>query len=642
MADVDVKVQITADGAQVNREAGKVKKDLDGVKDKSDVLQDSLKKFGGILAGAFTVGAITSFLSKVNQAADQLNDLSQRLGASASGLQTLQVAAAQAGGSAEAMANGLSKLQVTIGQGLAGNKQAAEAFQQLGLSARELSGLKTDEAMRRVALALGEVENANVRAQIGTDLLGKGFKENAGFFADAANSLSDVETALTNAGAAISDLDVAKIGVMNDELALQGTIVQNLGTKFLANLSPAVSVATEAFAGMLTNMGGATTAGKTFGVVVTAAVKLIEAGIYSLAGVFETLRSVVAIVLAAITNAVGNLIGVLASAADLAGLGIAERLRSASDAALDLGRSFAGVSATAEQNARKAGAAALQAAQDFLNAQQIFDQAAARAEARAATAAARNAGAQGEASGFGAAAGKAGKAPKLELSRETLRSAEFDPFTDPRVLETMQVNDALAAIEDAHAQTMIGKIEAFEQTRLGSILAYQDMTLAAEQAKNMTLGEMGNELAMMAVQQGGKLGKIGKAYAIAQTVWSTSTAIMKAMAEVPYPANLAAAAMIAARGAAQLANIRKTNLGGNGSIVGAGGGGVPATSTLSDNVGGVQKAAEQQTVGQVVVNGNIFSSQETANWIIEQIREAVSSRDVVFINANSRQAMELA
>jgi hypothetical protein len=118
---------------------------------------------------------------------------------------------------------------------------------------------------------------------------------------------------------------------------------------------------------------------------------------------------------------------------------------------------------------------------------------------------------------------------------------------------------------------------------------------------------------------------------------------MTAMAQVPWPGNIAAAALAAATGVAQLANIRKTNIGSGGSIAGARGGGGASLSApnLSDNVSGAQPM-EKQTSTQVIIQGNVFSSQETAEWIIGQIRDAVESRDVVFISQNSRQAMELA
>jgi hypothetical protein len=558
-------------------------------------------------------------------------------------LQSLQVAAQQAGGSAEAMATGLSKLQVSIGEGLKGTKLQAEAFRDLGLSASELSGLKTDEAMRRVAAALSEVDNANQRAQIGTALLGKGFKENAGFFADAASNLDAVNAALADAGATLDDIDVAKIGVMNDELALQGTIVQNLGTKFLANLSPAIGVATDSFAGLIQNLGGATEAGKGFGVIMTAAIKIVEAGVYSLAAVFETLRATVAVILAAITNAVGNLISIVASAAEIANLGIADNLRAASNAALEFGTSLNSVSASAWENAKAAGAAALQAGADVFNAATIFEEASKRMEASAAAAAARASSPVIGATGADGAGGQdkfAVRDPAL-LSKENL--GKLDPFADRQVIDQISINDTLQAVTDAHNATMLGKIEAFEQTKLGMLLTNADLMQQIEFNKNATLGDAMSSLVGLAIQQGGALGKAGKALAIAQTVWSTGQAIMKAMAEVPWPANIAAAANIAAMGVAQLANIKRTNIGGAGSITAGRGGGASAAASpaLSDNVGPQGQPLEQQTAVQIIVNGSLFAAQETVDWLAEKLGEAVSSRDMVFISNTSRQAMEL-
>jgi hypothetical protein len=222
---------------------------------------------------------------------------------------------------------------------------------------------------------------------------------------------------------------------------------------------------------------------------------------------------------------------------------------------------------------------------------------------------------------------------------------KFDASQDPKVLQQLEINSSLQALQDQHDATMLGKLDLFNQTALGSMLYYQDLTLAAEEAKNLSLGQMGSELAMMAIQQGGALGKIGKAYAIAQTVWSTSTAIMKAMAEVPYPANIAAAAMVAAKGALQLANIKKTNLGASGTITAGGGGGAVRSAAMPDVTRGTEQLStesQQKSATQVIINGNVFSSQETVTWMIEQIGAAVNNRDLVFISGNSRQALELA
>jgi metallophosphoesterase superfamily enzyme len=51
-----------------------------------------------------------------------------------------------------------------------------------------------------------------------------------------------------------------------------------------------------------------------------------------------------------------------------------------------------------------------------------------------------------------------------------------------------------------------------------------------------------------------------------------------------------------------------------------------------------QAQMQSQRVAQVVIQGNVFSARETADWLIGQLSEAINDRDVVFINGNSRQA----
>lgn len=644
MANVGVTFNFAAESARLRADIDRVRKEMMSLKATAQSVEKGFRLVGGAIVGAFSISAITGWLRTVNQAADRLNDLSAQLGTSAAGLQALQVAAVQAGGSAEGLNTALAKMSVTLGDAIAGNKTAAAAFDRLGLSARELATLKADEAFLRIDAAIGQVTNSFERAAIQQDIFGRGYRDIAGLSGQAAEEVARVTAEMERQGAALSDLDIAKIGVMNDDLALQGQIVQNLGIKFTANLSPALEVATGAVGNLMASMGGATEAGKTFGVVLTAAIKIIETGVYGLGAVFETLRSVISTVLAFATQGVAHLVGGLASVAQAVNLDIGDRLREASEAAEAFSFSLANVGVAARDNARAAAKAAITAGLEVLKAEQIFADASARMEARAAETAARAQAVQGRATGdasAGAVAERAGKLPALTSAAVDI--GKLDPFSDPRVIGQMNINAALQQIQDQHDATMLGKLEAFTASSVGMMLNSAQLQAQIEWSKNATLGDAMSALVGMAAQQSGTLGKVGKAMAIAQTVWSTGTAIMKAMAEVPWPGNIAAAANIAAMGVAQLANIKKTNVGSGGSIVGARGGAVGgAPAAISDNVPGLQaRPMEQQSAVQIIVQGSLFAAQETVDWLTDKIGEAVNGRDLVFINNNSRQALEL-
>lgn len=648
MANVGVTFDFAAESAKLRSEVDKVRKELSGLKASAKSIEDGFKFVGGAIAGALSIGAITAFVSKVNSIGNNLADLSTRLNASASGLQILELAAAQAGGSAEGMDTALAKMSTTLGDAVTGNKAAADAFAKLGVSAKELAGLKADEAFRQISAAIEQIPNSFERASIAQDIFGKGAKDINGLLASATSSIDGATAALAEQGAVLNDLDVSKIDQMNDALGLQQTIVTNLGIKFLSNLSPAVNVAVNSFADLMKNMGGATEAGKTFGVVLTAAIKMIEAAVYSIIAVFESMRYTVAVVMWGIVQGVAKIVETAARAAEILNLSSAASLRSAADNTQMFADSLNVVATTARTNAQSAASAAFQAGAAVLNAGAIFGAEAAKMEAQAAATAARVGGAQGATGGVGTVAGKAGKAakePGVSLSEATLYGAvNPDPMLDPRVIAENGVNAALLEIHDQYAQTRAGQIDALNETVIGSLLSSAQFQQQIEANKNATMGDMMGSLVSMAISQGGALGKAGKALAIAQTIWSTGTAVMKAMAEVPFPANIAAAASVAVMGVAQLANIMKTNVGSGGSVVGAKGGTVGgSTPATPDNMPGTYQPTDQyRTTAQIVIQGNVFSSQETADWIINQLREATSTRDVVFINSNSRQALELA
>jgi hypothetical protein len=627
MANVGVTFDFAAESAKLRSEIDKVRKELGTLNATAKGIGDGFKQMGTVIAGALSVGAIAGFLSKVNGIADALNDLSGRLGASAAGLQSLQVAAQLAGGSAEGMNVALAKMSSTIGDAAAGNKQAAAAFERLGLSARELATLKADEAFRRIADATAAIPNTFERASAAQDIFGKGAKDIAGLLAEGGAAIDSVNAKLDEQGARLSNLDVAKIGVMNDELQFQVTVVNNLGTKFLAGLTPAIGVATNAVGEMFASLGGASNAGRGFGVIMVAAIKTVEAGVYGLIAVFEGLRTVLSGVLALIAQILPG------------------------EVMDGISQSLYAVSRSAEANAKAAGASALKAGLDVLRAGEIFDKAESDFSAKAAAASARATSAQGA---FGAAPGAlaggtaaAGKAAtdreRLTLSSATLyATANVDPTLDPIYQQQAGTNEAILELQSQFAQTRLGQIQALEDSTIGMLLNSHSMQLAAEESKNVTLGDSMSMLAGMAVQQGGVMGKIGKAYAIAQTVWSTGTAIMKAMAEVPYPANIAAAASVASMGVAQLMNIKKTNVGSGGSIAGVKGGGGSTSAAVSDNVAQPRSTeSDQKSAVQIVVQGNLIETGSTATWLAEMLGNAINNRDLVFINGNSRQAMEL-
>ncbi len=138
-----------------------------------------------------------------------------------------------------------------------------------------------------------------------------------------------------------------------------------------------------------------------------------------------------------------------------------------------------------------------------------------------------------------------------------------------------------------------------------------------------------------------------KEWAIASALVSTYQGIAEAM-KLPWPLNLAAAAMVGAIGFKQVASIQSTGKGGGGGgsagVGGVGGlGATPATPDLQpqgvfdDEAGGGSQAGVQ-----IIIEGNIIGqNEETKQWLTEVIGDAVENQDFVVVPAGSRNARDL-
>lgn len=107
--------------------------------------------------------------------------------------------------------------------------------------------------------------------------------------------------------------------------------------------------------------------------------------------------------------------------------------------------------------------------------------------------------------------------------------------------------------------------------------------------------------------------------------------------------NFTLMAAVAAAGAVQLAKIRAMQYFEGG--VGGGGGVSPGLQLASPTPTQSEAAAPTPTgdprVAQIIVQGNVFSTQESADWFLEQISAHINDRDKVVISRTSAQAREL-
>jgi hypothetical protein len=167
-------------------------------------------------------------------AADNMNDLSQKTGVSVESLSKFQQAANASGTSIEGVGAAMIKLNRNLATGNAG---AAEALTSLGISATDASGrLKsTDSIMLEVADRFAKMEDSANKSAAAQALFGKSGADLIPLLNGGRKSIEDLSATMTG--------DFAKgADSLNDKLAaLQGKLLQ-VGVQIGTALMPALNV----------------------------------------------------------------------------------------------------------------------------------------------------------------------------------------------------------------------------------------------------------------------------------------------------------------------------------------------------------------------------------------------------------------
>lgn len=168
------------------------------------------REIGGAAVATF------KFVNEQTKAADEVFELSKKVGVGVEELQRLQYAAKMSGVSGEALAGGLKKLNVNLlDMKNGGGKQAREALQEIGLSLADLEGKSKTQQIGVIADAMSIVASEADRAA----LAGKIFGKSAG---------PELAGLLAEGSAGIEALASSASGVFTEEQAQQAADYHDL------------------------------------------------------------------------------------------------------------------------------------------------------------------------------------------------------------------------------------------------------------------------------------------------------------------------------------------------------------------------------------------------------------------------------
>ena len=592
MADIGtLVVRMAADSAQMRSELDRVKGELKKTDSGVSALSGAFKGLGGIVA-TFSFAAV---ITQAMQAASALNDTAVKTGLSIDALQRLQFAATLSGGSLEGVSGAVARMQKALVGAEEGGKEAVAALDRLGLSAQQIFGLSPDKQFEAIAQKIASIQDPAERTTAAMNLFGRSGAELIPTLLAIGTNGEAMAAQLSAIGGPVSDKAIANVDTLGDQFDVLKTGAKNTAIELTALASailvPLLRETNEWIKSLRILTGGG--------------------------GELEQLQRRLEILQEA-----RNSIPIFFNFGYVEGQGVVLGRR---------GLEQAMRSVRADIDALKASAAGAVGG--------IIDVPFDIPEPQVPNL------------GGGGGGGKPGEralTPAEIRERDAAkRDADFKREYDLTALHLSSLQmlsfdhaSALANIDSTSAAQRIQSLTDFEYFRSSISQAFGLQQLDFETIKNQSIIDLAGGLFTALAGENTKLFKVQQAFAVANAVVNTAEGVTKALRSLPFPANLGAAAKVALAGAIQIAKIKSTAPGGSGSATTSGlsGGSTGSTPALPQTAGNAQQAEQAPRIAQVVIQGSVFSSRETADWLVDQLKDAINNRDVVFINGNSRQA----
>ena len=183
-------------------------------------ITSSAKTAAGLLAGLFGASTFAGFIKSQIDAADALNDLSERTGIATDQLSKLQYAAKLSDVSSESLSSNLIRLNKAIAETARGTGEAQNAFSAMGISVKNSDGsLKSSsQVLTEVATKFAGFEDGANKSALAIAIFGKSGAELIPLLNQGADGINKMGMELERLGGVIMPDAAKRAGEFNDNL----------------------------------------------------------------------------------------------------------------------------------------------------------------------------------------------------------------------------------------------------------------------------------------------------------------------------------------------------------------------------------------------------------------------------------------
>lgn len=561
----------------------------DGLKGASD----RLYKFKAVAAGALAVVASAAAtasiglgiaVKRVIDNADAMSKASQKFGVPIEMLSRLEHAAALSDVSLETLGKGIGRLSRNMLDAEQGLKSPQRAFDSLGISIKNADGsLKSaDQMIGEVADKFATMRDGTEKTAVAMQIFGRSGAEMIPLLNGGSAAIKEMGDEATELGLVLDTRTGKSAEAFNDNLTRLGRVWDGLVTKLAAHLLPLLETLSTAFFNFVRDKAKV----EGFFTAISDAIKWI---------VTETLRGISTLEnFGAVLSQIGKL-GASVLKGDWGGIKSA----------------WGGFGEVMEQN--RARTEATEAA-----IKSLWETAAQGVPGIPAN---DNEPAAGLGGGLNDVASPQEEAERermerqLEILRERLMTEEEAEFASyQKRLEQLAAFQEARLLSDQETAELRAKIEQDYADRTAAI---QEERLNAFASTLGSAGSIIESLTKIMGKEGDKQLGIVKALSLAEALINVYTGITAAL-RLPYPMNIAAAAAVAAKGFATVAQMRSVSKGSSGGSAAGGGGGAVS--------GGAAAPAEQAGPARELIISGIRPDQLYTGDVLRNLMDALVAK----------------
>jgi hypothetical protein len=232
---------VTKSGERAEKQTDKTSRAIDNM--------NKMARRAAIGAGALITATVALTRSSMNQI-DALTKQARQVGLLTRDFQAMSLVAEEAGVSTGSLTNMLGIMQRNIVELQRGTANQTRAFQQLGISLKDLQGLSPDQQFERIAAALSAVEDPAQKTALAMEVFGRSGREAINMLNGYTDALDDARRFQEAFGIAVGQDAAEAIERANDAVGRLSMGFRGLGNLLAAEAAPRV----EAFANRMIDL----------------------------------------------------------------------------------------------------------------------------------------------------------------------------------------------------------------------------------------------------------------------------------------------------------------------------------------------------------------------------------------------------